>query len=205
MLLSSVCFSGQKVGENKIFLKCNEKSLREVLDEIRRQTGVEFIYNDNLIDELKVSCEFRSASLGIILENILNNHIGYHEFSDRTIVLFRRKLPTPKPVKTILVEDNSSVITQFAMIKPVLISGEKLKYPKEAIVTNVEGNVLIKLFIDETGDVLQSIIDSSSGSVLLDSVSLRHSKKLKFTPAQKNGKPRSTWLSMRFEFTFINK
>lgn len=64
-------------------------------------------------------------------------------------------------------------------------------YPPRLYEQKVQGNVVLRLFIDTTGRVLpeSTQVLESSGYPALDSAAVRGSEELEFTPARLNGKP----------------
>ena len=64
-------------------------------------------------------------------------------------------------------------------------------YPPRLYEQKVQGNVVLRLFIDTTGRVLpeSTQVVESSGYAALDSAAVRGSEDLEFEPARLNGKP----------------
>ena len=64
-------------------------------------------------------------------------------------------------------------------------------YPPRLYEQKVQGNVVLRLFIDTTGRVLpeSTQVAESSGYPALDSAAVRGSEHLEFTPARLNGRP----------------
>jgi protein TonB len=75
---------------------------------------------------------------------------------------------------------------------PVAINSESpFQYPADLYDQGVEGEVRLRLFVDELGRVHPDSIRvaSSSGSPALDSAAVRGAALLRFAPAHKNGLP----------------
>ncbi|MDE2440909.1 MAG: energy transducer TonB [Betaproteobacteria bacterium] len=68
-------------------------------------------------------------------------------------------------------------------------------YPAEAIARGLEGEALVLLIIDDSGQVVAARIEQSSGHAILDDAALRAARTLKSLPA---GDPRQTILPIRF-------
>lgn len=84
---------------------------------------------------------------------------------------------------------------------PKLVTSLPVRYPEQAFLNRVEGTVLVKFSVDDTGHVTEVIVSKSSGSVLLDAVVLEYDlKKWTFQPAQLDGKPVSGTVEREFEF-----
>lgn len=64
-------------------------------------------------------------------------------------------------------------------------------YPPALYEQKVQGNVLLRIFIDTAGRVLpeSTQVLETSGYPALDSAAVRGSQKLEFTPAMRDGKP----------------
>lgn len=68
-------------------------------------------------------------------------------------------------------------------------------YPAEAIARGLEGEALVLLVIDESGQVVAARIEQGSGHAILDEAALRAARSLKSLPADA---PRQTVLPIRF-------
>ena len=71
----------------------------------------------------------------------------------------------------------------------------ELYYPPEAIERGLEGEALVLLFLDESGNAIAARIESSSGHALLDAAAVRAARTLRAMPA---GAPREALLPVRF-------
>jgi TonB family protein len=65
------------------------------------------------------------------------------------------------------------------------------RYPAPLYARKVQGNVLLKLYIDRDGRVVHDStrVDESSGYTSLDSAAVRGSQELYFIPAKLHGEP----------------
>lgn len=70
-----------------------------------------------------------------------------------------------------------------------------LFYPADAIAQGLEGEVLVLMFLDESGRVSAARVEESSGQRLLDDAALRAVRALHSLPA---AAPRETLLPVRF-------
>jgi protein TonB len=72
-----------------------------------------------------------------------------------------------------------------------LNSNSPIQYPPRLYDRGVEGDVVLRLFVDSTGRVLpeSSRVAESSGYPGLDSAALAGAKKLRFAPARRRGVP----------------
>ena len=76
---------------------------------------------------------------------------------------------------------------------------QKLIYPDSARRANIEGKVILRVLVDNNGDILKVICESSN-STLLTQAALDAIKKTKFTPAYQDEIPIICWISIPFNF-----
>src|SRR5579872_4929956 len=79
-----------------------------------------------------------------------------------------------------------------------IVKAEKARYPLEAHEQGIQGEVLLKLHISETGDV--ESVDVLSGHPALVPAAVDAAKKWKFKPYIKNGKPTKVAVSVPMDF-----
>lgn len=77
----------------------------------------------------------------------------------------------------------------------------KPEWPKEALRTEVTGTVVMKFLIDEDGNILDTLLQSSSGSALLDDAAMSGIQRCKFKPATINGRPKRGWTKLQYRWT----
>jgi len=71
----------------------------------------------------------------------------------------------------------------------------ELFYPPEAIERGLEGEALVLLFLDESGNAIAARIEASSGHAILDAAAVRAARTLKSLPSSA---PREALLPVRF-------
>lgn len=71
----------------------------------------------------------------------------------------------------------------------------ELFYPPEAIERGLEGEALVLLFLDESGNAIAARIEASSGHALLDAAAVRAARTLRAMPASA---PREAVLPVKF-------
>ncbi|SRR5579871_4060522 len=81
-----------------------------------------------------------------------------------------------------------------------IVKAEKARYPLEAHQQEIQGEVLLKLHISETGDV--ESVDVISGHPALVPSAVDAAKKWKFKPYIKNGKPIKVSVNVPMDFAF---
>ena len=72
-------------------------------------------------------------------------------------------------------------------------------FPALAQKAGIEGNAIVKVWIDKEGKVKKAYILKSSSEVF-DEVSLSAAKQWTFTPAMMNGSPVEVWMAIPFKF-----
>ena len=88
--------------------------------------------------------------------------------------------------------------------EPVPLNLSELKaligYPNEALHAGIDGQVLIRIMIDEQGEYLKYLILNDPHPILTNSV-LQKIDSIRFTPAYQGGKPVKCWVTIPFHFT----
>lgn len=206
LVFLSAGYYSQPLNRKDISLNCNNNPLRSVLDDIRIQTGINFIYHDNLVDNKKVTCKFEKSDVKDAVKRVLSGfNISYKKFGEKAFVLFKEKKPVKTSYKAIVVDQNTSVSKKVvSFIKPEIISGNKPVYPAQAVKHNIEGRVQLKFLISKYGDVNKVIVEKTSGSQILDSAAIDYIDNLKFSPALENGVSRSVWMSIVLRYLVVD-
>jgi TonB family protein len=191
--------------DKKVSLNCRELPLRSVLEDIRIKTGVYFIFQDKLIDNVTVSCQIKNSRLSDALKKVLSgSDISYKEFGEKSFVLFSEKKIVKKTnYKAIIVNENSPDADTISFVNPQMISKISPVYPEEAAKNNIEGKVKLRFLVDKKGEVNKILIQQSSGSEILDSAAIDYINKLEFIPAKTNGVPRNIWMTMVLKYLVV--
>ncbi len=82
---------------------------------------------------------------------------------------------------------------------PVVISKVEPVYPALAVKSGLEGNVFLKVWVNESGSVVDAAIIRTDQEVF-NGAALEAAKQWKFKPAVLNGKPVAVWVSIPFRF-----
>jgi TonB family protein len=75
---------------------------------------------------------------------------------------------------------------------PVMVNSElPFRYPAALYARKVQGNVMLRLFVDRDGRILpdSTRVEESSGQPALDSAAVKGSQELYFIPAKLHGEP----------------
>jgi TonB family protein len=83
-------------------------------------------------------------------------------------------------------------------VGPQIKNSIKPVYPDDARAAKLEGNVELKIFINEKGSVTETII--INGIEGLNDAAINAINKARFEPAVKNGKKVGVWVPMRINF-----
>jgi TonB family protein len=85
-------------------------------------------------------------------------------------------------------------------VPPTLINEVKPQYPEMAAASGIEADVVLLVYISESGDVEHVVVQGSSGFGSMDDEAIKAAKKCKFSPALQNGRPVAVWYSLVMEF-----
>lgn len=182
--------------------------LRKALETLSSKSEFGFVYSDKLIEDIKITCDVEidpQKALDIMLNK---TGIVYKKFDGNTFVLFKGKgkYQVINPVKPVVIQKSITEIdSDFNIQKAILISRDEIIYPREAVNKNIEGKATVKFLINADGDVEKVFLKISSGSEILDSATVKYARKLKFLPAQANGKSINIWMTMSFDYYCIKK
>lgn len=203
LLLRLSMFAQTSFENGMITFNYKYEPLHSVLDDIKNKTGANFIYSDKLIRNCRVTCTVIKSSVGKAIRNVLSlSNLNYKKYNGNIYVLFRKIEPIKKPHGTIVTQniDSTEINSEITITHPELISKGDPFYPLEALKNNVEGKVGVKLFIDNNGKVIRSLVEKSSGYSVLDNAAVEYSSRLKFSPAIVDNKPINIWVSMVFDY-----
>lgn len=106
---------------------------------------------------------------------------------DRTlrldITLEPRPEPTPEPLSDF--EPFRVEYTLPALLNTVEVTRRiQERYPPELVDRGVGGEAVLRLWLDERGQVVRSVVSESSGVARLDSIALEVSDRMRFRPAK---------------------
>ena len=107
----------------------------------------------------------------------------------------RLPLDTPRKPGAVLVGAAPERLAGAAAMKAAEHLARDLPYPPEAIERGLQGEALVLIFLDETGNAIAARIETSSGHALLDDAALRAARTLRALP---DSAPREALLPVRF-------
>ena len=203
-LLTSLISIAQNNWSKEVSLDIKGKPLNDIIKEITHQSNLNLIYSQNKINVQNVSVKINSSA-DQVLTTILSSY-GYaiKKFEDNSGVIYKKPKPKKiaKPVvhEPVLVDNESTKILEIT--KPTLLSKVNIVYPQEAIRQNIKGVVSLNLFVTSKGDVKDVRIKESSGSKILDATTVNYVRKLKFLPAEMDGKYTDVWTNLQVRYDF---
>jgi TonB family protein len=83
---------------------------------------------------------------------------------------------------------------------PLVIKRVMPEYPQQLRDAGIEDTVWLKILVDENGKVQQTVVVKGEQEVLMK-LAIDAANQWIFTPAEKDGKPISAWVSIPFKFT----
>lgn len=98
------------------------------------------------------------------------------------------------------VKDVKDVVPIDYSEPPVIVAEARPRYPDLARDAGVEGNVVLLVYIDETGRVRNALVQSSPGLPALDDEAKKAAYKCTFKPARQQGQPVGVWYSIVMQF-----
>ncbi len=86
--------------------------------------------------------------------------------------------------------------------EPELVSQVQPKYPDEATQQHAEGTVWTKMWVDESGKIVEVIVTKSDNAVF-NAASMEAGLQWVFKPALSAGKPVAVWITVPFQFKIL--
>lgn len=129
MLLGITPISAKVLAQKEmISLRMSNVSLMEVMKEVSRKTGYDFLYNYEIVkDKKSISVDVRDVRVDEFLKDLFASHQLNFEFRDQVIVLYPVRNQTEPQVKKVTVK--GSVVDSKGLPLPgvtVLLKGTKL-------------------------------------------------------------------------------
>jgi len=106
-----------------------------------------------------------------------------------------RVLAAPRQAPPRAGERGPRLLTGEAARSALTQVASALLYPREAIEQGLEGQAVVMLFLDASGNVVAARLESSSGHALLDDAAVSAARTLRALP---DGAPREALLPVRF-------
>ncbi|MBN2291120.1 MAG: energy transducer TonB [Pirellulales bacterium] len=110
------------------------------------------------------------------------------------------RVPTVEiPMPASLPVNPSVAIGKYS--QPTLLENRPPDYPPQAVVDRLQGVVLLRIHIAETGSVESAEIIQSTGHAVLDAAAVRAVTAWRFTPARRNGQPAPAMVRLPVRFS----
>jgi protein TonB len=129
---------------------------------------------------------------------ILPREVQRNANAAATRVLARPPGKVPAPVIVVPAEpraDSPQRLSGEAALRAAEQLRRELPYPPEAIERGLQGEALVLLFLDTSGNVAAARLEASSGHALLDDAAVRAARSLRALP---DNAPREALLPVRF-------
>jgi TonB family protein len=199
--------NAQSGAEQVVTLDYLERPLRSVLEDLQLKTGINFIFQDKFVDSRTTTFHIDNteARKAVILM-LCKQKIAYKPIQRDCFVLYeKKKSETKEYVKVELEKYKPAMDTSVVISEPIIISSTILKYPSAAFKDKIEGKVILNVFINKEGKVPIAVIEKTSGCSALDSSAVAYSSSLRFIPAKVKGLPINIWLSVLFNYVFVQQ
>ena len=105
--------------------------------------------------------------------------------------------PDPAARPTFIPYDVAPKLKNPAEIRKML----QRNYPQQLKEARIEGTVLLWIYIDQNGAVINSHVKKSSGYEAMDRVAQHCAGAMKFTPAKNRDKRTSVWVAQAITFS----
>ncbi|MDP5172207.1 MAG: TonB family protein [Bacteroidia bacterium] len=135
-------------------------------------------------------------------------NFGAEDKDGEDVGIFSGELGGDGKVPDVIV-DNDPGINDFVSVEqePVPVNIDDIKsligYPQIARDAGIQGQVVVRVLVDKTGNYDRHRIVKSVHPILDEAVSQQLSK-LKFTPAIQGGRPIKFWVNIPFNFKLLN-
>jgi TonB family protein len=192
---------------SRLSVSAENKSLRDVLIEIAKQSNIRFVFNDALVDGKTITCRIDQLPKEEAIQQIMNQvNISYRIMPIELIVLYNEDTGDPILGEgTIPITERPKPFIPIEFTIPSLTQNYVPDYPAEAMMDGLEGSVEMNLLVGEDGTVGKAVVVRSSGFSILDNAAIQFAKKLKYNPAQKQGRPIEVWVSRVMHYQLVDR
>lgn len=189
-------FSQENVNKALVTLHSAAGSLRSVLTEFSGQTGIKFVYYDDLVEGRIITASVTNKPFDAALEEILAQaSLSYKLMTGETAVLY-----SPESSHDFDRIPSGERFRANIMKPPVLQEDVIPYYPPEAQARGWEGRVGVYLLVAKDGRVKQARVAESSGYRILDDAAMESALDYRFKPAMQGDKAVDVWISWTLDF-----
>lgn len=148
-LVISFCIGTTWLSAQTVNKDFKEQSLKTVLKEVERQTGLSVIYKtDELNEDKKITANFVNAPVNEVLKLILDDNLEF-QLQNKMIVISRRSAPQQsgpaKTIKGIVLDDRG---------EPVIGATIQVKGTNHGTITDMDGNYVLEIPSDQKDPVV---------------------------------------------------
>jgi type II secretory pathway component GspD/PulD (secretin) len=116
-LAASVYSQELTLDQIQVTLKLKDRPLREAINQIYKQTKIQFVFNDALVEKETVSCDCEAITLRIALYELLKHtSINYQFVNERQIVLVKSQPAQTTRLKGFILNTENNEPLPFAKI-----------------------------------------------------------------------------------------
>ena len=135
----------------------SETTLKQVFQEIKKQTGFKVLYSNNALDgSLKINADFRNAELKSVMETLLKNLPLVYEIEEKNILIIEKHPPQTRVSTGFKDIDIQGKITDH-LGKPLPGASVNVKGTGKAVSTDENGSFSLKN-VDEQAILVVSFI-----------------------------------------------
>jgi TonB family protein len=168
-----------------------ENKKQSTLDEAKPETDM----TDSALPELNVDTITSSSTLDkTTKEEVLSDKDKNSE-----------NIPDQSPELVVEIEPDINAFVALDK-EPKTLNYEAIKkeigYPAKAKNAGIEGNIILRTLVDKEGNYKKHVIIRNSHPLLSNAVE-EHVSKLRFQPAEQNGKQVMAWVTVSFSFKLL--
>jgi hypothetical protein len=128
----------QEISGNNITISPENKPLREVLKDISNQTQIKFVYSDELVNNVLVTCDVKNVPISTAMKKLLKStNISYKTISSEALITLYERLSVKSTSKI------SGKIVDLNTGNPIPNVNLFFSYTTIGTITNKDGKYLI--------------------------------------------------------------
>ncbi len=175
-------------------LPSNDLDFKPLTQQTENQNLAQDMENDRNMQQTQYE-DRRFDSVDANSEPTLTSHNHTDKFTDEKIDQIE---------KLAMINSNSTAMTTSPKYGVEGLANPPPQYPYFSRVKGEEGQVLLKVLVDDTGQVIQTTTLTSSGYSRLDEAAIKAVKKWQFIPAQTRGNATTASVEIPFSFVLTN-
>ena len=176
-------------------LPSNDLDFEPLTQQTENQNLAQAMEHDRNMQQATQYEDRRFDSVDANIEPTLTSHNHTDKFTDEKIDQIE---------KLAMISSNSTAMTTSPKYGVEGLANPPPQYPYFSRVKGEEGQVLLKVLVDDTGQVIQTTTLTSSGYSRLDEAAIKAVKKWQFIPAQTRGNATTASVEIPFSFVLTN-